>query len=112
MSKFHHYDKNSVPVCLDLTTRPVVDRIATRNTRTKYKADGIGLGAYVTGRGRFQPWGGYVQVTEPAQVWCASDYGKGYWWVATGRDFVLMHESSMILVGHADQDAPLEAVAS
>ena len=97
--------------CGKLHPRPVVDRLATPTPRTKYKADGIGPGAYVTGKGRYIRWGEYVDVLEPAQVWSRSSEGNHYWWVTTGERFVLMHEMNMTLVGHADADVPLEGIA-
>jgi hypothetical protein len=97
--------------CGKTHTRKAVDRWSTPTPRTKYKADGICLGAYVTIPAPVWSGGSYVVVSEPAQVWARSSEGKGCWWVATGRDFLLMHESQMTLVGHADQNALLEGVA-
>lgn len=74
-----------------VTARKVVDQL-TPARRTKYKGEGICLGAWVA-----LPHSGI------GQVWAQAPE-RGYWWVAGERGFLKMHESNTYLVGQARED--------
>lgn len=96
--------------CGKLHTRPVVDRIGTPQPRTKYKAEGVGLGAYVTSTRAMRPISAYEDSlhTVTGQVWAQASTGRGWWWIVTNAsETYVSHESSMTVVGHASEDVPL-----
>lgn len=90
---FPHHEQNGCPVLRPLTTRPRIDRITTPAIRTKYKGEGICLGAEVSFR--------YQTQTMTGQVWCASTRGGKFWWIATGTRYIEVHISDLLVIGQA-----------
>lgn len=101
--------------CGKLHTRPAIDRLATPTGRTKYRGEGMCLGAWVQGTGRRGAFGAPERVA--GQVWSqAAPYqsnNRGFWWiVAEDGSPYLVHDSQVITVGQAEGDVPLFDVAS
>lgn len=107
-------DYASASWCGTIHPTSVFDRLATKTPRTKYKADGIGLGAYVSGIGSPPIYSYAKRQPVTGQVWAqAAPFNwnnRGYWWVvdSQGQPWI-MHDSSMTVEGHAlvSEDVPL-----
>jgi hypothetical protein len=89
---------------MKVTARPVVDRLAPRNQRTRYTGEGLCLGAQVVGLGAL----GHVT---SGQVWSQGD-GKTWWVVTPEGEARLIHENDLHVVGHAhDQSIDMGVAA-
>lgn len=103
---FHQYERNGEYVILPLTDRKVIDRL-TPAQRTRYKGEGVCLGAYVNGIGQYLPWQGRTpDIT--GQVWSKAGDPRTWWVVDRYGHPWLMHEESMILLRQARDYAPDE----